>query len=129
MLPRIPRNMLISYLRYWGEMLTSLSSQVIQEVAAARSILIQCGGVQVDGYEFSDFLELETTFWKARQILAHSLSQTRPIVKLIRSVSHLRRYPLGTLIDMYHAYQASDPVTGSSPCPGWLQSPMLPTSR
>jgi len=101
--------MLISYLRYWGEMLTSLSSQVIQEVAAARSILIQCGGVQVDGYEFSDFLELQTTFWKARQILAHSLSQTRPIVKLIRSVSHLRRYPLGTLIDMYHAYQASDP--------------------
>lgn len=87
--------------------------QVLQEVAAAHSVLIICGRTMVDGYAFCLGLgSLELT----NKILV------RPITYLLRD-SIFRRgltevadtcsmtlgiRPLGELIDMYHDFQATD---------------------
>ncbi|KAE8446244.1 hypothetical protein EG329_012330 [Mollisiaceae sp. DMI_Dod_QoI] len=90
---------------------------VLQEVAAARHILIMCGSMVIDGYAF--YLGVNR-FYEARPDLE---SSTRPITYLIRGAnlrtkhvmsssgrSSLNIGPLGELIDMFHAHKATMPV-------------------
>ncbi|KAL7908170.1 heterokaryon incompatibility domain-containing protein [Trichoderma velutinum] len=87
---------------------------VLQEVAAAQHIVMMCGSIRIDGYAFCLGLP--------------SLLQYDDIPSHIRSVSYLMRgcifrpkysvnslggisldvRPLGTLIDMYHAHEATE---------------------
>ncbi|KAN0068665.1 Heterokaryon incompatibility protein (HET) domain containing protein [Elaphomyces granulatus] len=83
---------------------------VLQEVAAARHVLIMCGPTEIDGYAFCSGLG----FYKARQ------SVVPPVISLIRGAifrpdysmgrsgrSSLDICPLSELIDMYHAHEAA----------------------
>ncbi|OBS16723.1 hypothetical protein FPOA_12665 [Fusarium poae] len=91
---------------------------VLQEVAAARNVLIKCGPTEISGYAFcSGLSKLNLSY------------ETRPdLSSLIRSVSYLIRgaafrprcatgrsgrfslgiCPLGELVDMYHTRKATD---------------------
>ncbi|KPA35268.1 het-protein, partial [Fusarium langsethiae] len=91
---------------------------VLQEVAAARHVLIKCGPAEIDGYTFCSGLSaLDLSY------------ETRPDLRpLIRSVSYLIRgavfrprcatsrpgrfsldiHHLGVLVDMYHTRQATE---------------------
>ncbi|CVL08087.1 related to HETEROKARYON incompatibility protein [Fusarium mangiferae] len=91
---------------------------VLQEVAAARHVLIKCGPTEIDGYAFCSGLNALNLSYRTHPDL-------RP---LIRSVSYLIRgavfrprcatsrsgrfsldiCPLGTLVDMYHTRQATE---------------------
>ncbi|KAF4440036.1 hypothetical protein F53441_12407 [Fusarium austroafricanum] len=91
---------------------------VLQEVAAARHVLIKCGPTEIDGYAFCSGLSALNLSYETRLDL-------RP---LIRSVSYLIRgavfrprcatgrsgrfsldiCPLGELVDMYHTRKATE---------------------
>ncbi|RYP61914.1 hypothetical protein DL770_009681 [Monosporascus sp. CRB-9-2] len=92
---------------------------VLQEVAAARSILMKCGSTEIDGYAFCVALDS-----RLPGLLGEAPSDLRG---LIRSVTYLIRgavfrrkkvsrstgrfslriRPLGELIDMYHTHKAT----------------------
>ncbi|KAH8805816.1 heterokaryon incompatibility protein-domain-containing protein, partial [Xylogone sp. PMI_703] len=90
---------------------------VLQEVAAARYVLVVCGPTEVDGYAFCLGLNSLTKFYKEHadmQILAH------PITSLINEAIFRPSYgssnsgrvsldicPLGELIDRYHTHEAT----------------------
>jgi hypothetical protein len=94
-------------------MLAKGSNQVLQEVAAARSILITCGSAEIDGHAFC--LGVEP--------LMRSCNAPLDLQRLIYSVTYLIRkaifrprrlswvssevYPLSELIDMYHTHEAT----------------------
>ncbi|KAH7230663.1 heterokaryon incompatibility protein-domain-containing protein, partial [Fusarium redolens] len=106
--------------RIWvrKQALLTKSIQVLQEVAAARHVLIKCGPTEIDGYAFCLGLS-------ALKLSYETHPDLRP---LIRSVSYLIRgavfrhrcaisrsgrfsldiYHLGGLVDMYHTRQATD---------------------
>ncbi|EXA30773.1 hypothetical protein FOVG_17873 [Fusarium oxysporum f. sp. pisi HDV247] len=91
---------------------------VLQEVAAARHVLIKCGPTEIDGYAFCSGLSA----------LNLSYGAHRDLQPLIRSVSYLIRgavfrprratsrpgrfslniCPLGELVDMYHTRKATE---------------------
>lgn len=91
--------------------------QVLQEVAAARHVLIICGSTVIDGYAFCLGLNR----------LDHSYKTPLDLQSLVRSVTYLIRgaifrpkyasswsgkvsleiRPLGELIDMYHTRKAT----------------------
>ncbi|KAL8402568.1 hypothetical protein RB596_009081 [Gaeumannomyces avenae] len=89
---------------------------VLQEVAAARHVLIKCGSMEIEGYAFCSGMDA----------LKHYQSSPEPS-SLIRSVAYLIRgafrpthenrpagrvslsiRPLGELVDMYHGRKATD---------------------
>ncbi|KAF1965285.1 HET-domain-containing protein, partial [Bimuria novae-zelandiae CBS 107.79] len=90
---------------------------VLQEVAAARHVLIMCGSAEIDGYAFCLGLELLKGFFETRKDLhglIHSITYLirgaifRPKYATSRSgTNSLNICPLGELIDMYHTRKAT----------------------
>ncbi|KAK4195883.1 hypothetical protein QBC40DRAFT_268909 [Triangularia verruculosa] len=94
---------------------------VLQEVAAARHILIMCGPTVIDGYAFCAGLNaLQISYQK----YPHLQGLIPPIVYLIQDAVFRPRYegnnktspqerfslhirPLGELVDMYHTHKAT----------------------
>ncbi|KAJ6279101.1 hypothetical protein J3E71DRAFT_222032 [Bipolaris maydis] len=90
---------------------------VLQEVAAARHILIMCGTTEIDGYAFSLGVDLFEGFDDARVDLQ---SATRSVTYLIKGSifrsdfsmsrsgrSSLDICPLGELVDLYRTHEAT----------------------
>ena len=86
--------------------------KVLQEVAAARSVLMMCGSVVVEGYAFCMGL---------RSLQLADSASILPMTYLIRGAIFPRRYvmspsggsslvvrPLGELVDMYHDHRATE---------------------
>ncbi|CZR69913.1 uncharacterized protein PAC_19813 [Phialocephala subalpina] len=90
---------------------------VLQEVAAARDVLIMSGSMVIDGYAFClgvTSLELSYTAYPELQSLIRSVTYlirgaiSRPKYATTRSGSaSLDILPLGELIDMYHTHEAT----------------------
>jgi tetratricopeptide (TPR) repeat protein len=91
---------------------------VLQEVAAARHILMMCGSTEIEGYAFCSGISALKLSYKAHpglQTLIQSvnyliqganLRPKRVISQSARASLDIR--PLGDLIDMYHNRQASE---------------------
>ncbi|KAK1242545.1 hypothetical protein MKX08_005357 [Trichoderma sp. CBMAI-0020] len=91
---------------------------ILQEVAAARHVLILCGSSEIDGYTFCmginslnlDYAEApglrnlirSATYLIRRKVLQPKQTTSNP------STFSLNIAPLSELIDMYHAREASD---------------------
>jgi hypothetical protein len=97
--------------------LTNKSIQVLQEVAAARRILIMCGAAEMDGYVFCLGLQTLKLSHKAYPELQ---SLIRAVTYLIRGAIFRPQHatsspetislnirPLGELIEMFHTHQAT----------------------
>ncbi len=93
--------------------------QVLQEVAAARHVLIKCSSTEIDGYAFCSGLSALKLSYKTCPDL-QGLIQS--VVYLIRGAVFRPRYrpsqssrfslgirPLGELLDMYHTSKATEP--------------------
>jgi hypothetical protein len=91
---------------------------VLQEVAAARHVLIMCGSTTIDGYAFCLGLQSLRLSYDALPDLWNPI---RSVTYLIRGSIFRPKYatslsgrvslgirPLGELIDMYHTYKATD---------------------
>jgi hypothetical protein len=102
----------------FAEMITKSSIQVLQEVAAARRILIMCGLAEMNGYCFSSGLKKLDISYKAHPDLQRLIL---PVLRLIRgaifrpklatnlsSRVSLEIGPLGDLMDAYHTHNATD---------------------
>ena len=90
--------------------------QVLQEVAAARRILIICGLAEIDGYAFCLGLEpLLHHYIDLQDLDIHIRSVTylirqakfRPTQIPWSDMSFLAICPLGELLDMFHAHEAT----------------------
>jgi hypothetical protein len=88
-------------------------NKVLQEVAAARNILVTCGSAEVDGYAFCLGVEVLIRLYNVPPDLQ---SLVRSVVYLIRGAIFRPRglgwvsnevCPLSELIDMYHTHEAS----------------------
>ncbi|KAK3363920.1 hypothetical protein B0T25DRAFT_597508 [Lasiosphaeria hispida] len=93
---------------------------VLQEVAAARHVLIKCGTAEIDGYAFCVGLSALNLSYETRP---HLQGLIPPIAVLIRGAVFRPRYegdqisrqdrfslnirPLCELVDMYHTHKAS----------------------
>ncbi|KAH6714388.1 heterokaryon incompatibility protein-domain-containing protein, partial [Leptodontidium sp. MPI-SDFR-AT-0119] len=90
---------------------------ILQEVAAARNVLIMCGFKKIDGYVFCLGVDSLKDFYEARPDLQGLI---RSVTYLIREAifrpgysmgssgrSSLDICPLGELMDMYHAHEAT----------------------
>ncbi|KAF1957119.1 ankyrin [Byssothecium circinans] len=90
---------------------------VLQEVAAARHVLIMCGSAEIDGYPFCLGLESLMNFYETRKDLQGVIRSITYLVKgaIFRpkyatskpSMGSLNICPLGELIDMYHTHKAT----------------------
>ena len=96
--------------------------QVVQEVAAARHILIKSGSTEIDGYAFCRGLSVLKPFETHPDLQA----LIPPIAYLIEGAVFRRRYdkddtslpakfslkirPLSELVDMYHTRKATNPL-------------------
>jgi hypothetical protein len=91
--------------------------QIIQEVAAARHVLIMCGSTEIDGYAFCLGLELFKGFFKDYPGLQGPIDS---VTYLIRGAIFRPKYAtstlgrvsldiclLGELMDMYHTHKAT----------------------
>ncbi|KAF2188764.1 HET-domain-containing protein [Zopfia rhizophila CBS 207.26] len=90
---------------------------VLQEVAAARHVLIMCGLMEIDGYAFCSGLKsLELSYETCPDLQ----SPVRSVTSLIRGAIFRPKYaisssgrfsldirPLGELIDMFHTHEAT----------------------
>jgi len=97
------------------------NAQILQEVAAARRILIKCGSPEIDGYVFYAGLDKLNLAYHTRPNNLQSLIPS--ITPLIRDAIFrqregpsqppgrfsLRIRPLGELVDLYHTRNATDP--------------------
>jgi len=92
---------------------------VLQEVAAARSVLIKCGSTEIDGYAFSVALN-STPFDYIYETSLHIRSVIRSVTFLVRGAVFRRKkvprssgrfslciHPMGELIEMYHSRKAT----------------------
>ncbi|KLU93047.1 hypothetical protein MAPG_11963, partial [Magnaporthiopsis poae ATCC 64411] len=90
---------------------------VLQEVAAARNILVKCGSVEIDGYAFCSGMDALKPYQSSPELS----SLTRSVAYLIRGASFRPRSengpagrfslnirPLSELVDMYHGHKATD---------------------
>ena len=96
--------------------------QVLQEVAAARHILIKSGSTEIDGYAFCRGLSVLEPFGTRPDLQA----LIPPMAYLIKGAVFRGRHdrddtsrparfslnirPLGELVDMYHTRKATDPL-------------------
>ncbi|WAO95272.1 Hypothetical protein NCS54_01288500 [Fusarium falciforme] len=91
---------------------------VLQEVAAARHVLIKCGSTEIDGYAFCSGLSALNLSYETHPDLRPLI---RSVAYLIRgaafrprcATSRLGRFSLdicslGELVDMYHTHKATD---------------------
>jgi hypothetical protein len=91
--------------------------QIIQEVAAARHVIIMCGSTEIDGYAFCLGLELFKGFFKDYPGLQGPIDS---VTYLIRGAIFRPKYAtstlgrvsldiclLGELMDMYHTHKAT----------------------
>ena len=95
---------------------------VLQEVAAARHILVKCGATEVDGYAFCHGLRSMESYLHALRN-PELLERINPIVYLVRgSIFRSKSYttsssgevslgirPFRELLDMYRTHRATDP--------------------
>ncbi|KAK4194354.1 hypothetical protein QBC40DRAFT_319957 [Triangularia verruculosa] len=90
---------------------------VLQEVAAARQILIKCGAIDVDGYAFClglnalDHLPLPESIYPVALLIRGSIFPSRRLTPTINQQEgrfSLNIRPLGELIDMYYTREATD---------------------
>ncbi len=92
--------------------------QILQEVAAARNILILCGSSEIDGYNFCmgiNSLNLDYADYPGLRNLIRSATCLirRKVFQPKQTISNPGRFslgiaPLSELIDIYHAREASD---------------------
>ncbi|KAK3334841.1 heterokaryon incompatibility protein-domain-containing protein, partial [Neurospora tetraspora] len=91
---------------------------VLQDVAAARHILIKCGSAEVDGFAFCSGLNALNLF---NELRADLRARILSVTYLIRGAIFRPKYatsqsdnfsldirPLGELIEMYHTREATD---------------------
>ncbi|KAF2491223.1 HET-domain-containing protein, partial [Lophium mytilinum] len=88
---------------------------ILQEVAAARHILVMCGAAEIDGHGFCLGVDLLEGIFGTRADL-HSLIRSvtylmkgaifRPVMSKASSTSRAI-CPLGELMDMYHSHEAT----------------------
>ncbi|KAK3351911.1 heterokaryon incompatibility protein-domain-containing protein, partial [Neurospora tetraspora] len=91
---------------------------VLQEVAAARHILIKCGSTEIDGFAFCSGLK---TLNLSNELPADLWARILSVTYLIRGAIFRPKYvtsqsdnfslnirPLGELIEMYHTRKATD---------------------
>jgi hypothetical protein len=91
--------------------------QIIQEIAAARHVLVMCGSTEIDGYAFCLGLELFKGFYEDYPELQGPIHS---VTYLIRGAIFRPKYatstsgrvsldicPLGELMDMYHTHKAT----------------------
>ncbi|KAK0716078.1 heterokaryon incompatibility protein-domain-containing protein, partial [Lasiosphaeris hirsuta] len=98
--------------RIW---VSQLLHGVLQEVSAARSVLIKCGSAEVDGFAFCRGLELLSSILP--ELRGRGLPPTIPLIRGANFRSKqismsterfsLNLSPLGELVDMYQAYQST----------------------
>jgi hypothetical protein len=97
---------------------TNSVDQVLQEVAAARQILITCGAAQMDGYAFcvglqrlnlpsEGFQELHRLIRSVTFLISQAIFRSRSPTWWSGRTS-LEVSPLTELIDMYHAHDATE---------------------
>ncbi|GAB1210369.1 hypothetical protein APSETT445_009161 [Aspergillus pseudonomiae] len=92
---------------------------VLQEVAAARQILIKCGATEMDGYVFcvgltsgsfeslyKDFPELQAVVLPVAFLMRESLFRPK-VIQSISSEFSLNIRPLSDLLEMYHTREAT----------------------
>ncbi|GAB1206045.1 hypothetical protein APSETT445_004726 [Aspergillus pseudonomiae] len=88
---------------------------VLQEVGVARSVLVKCGPMEMNGYAFSSGLRGIEDFNNRCPRVQSLINSVRPVTYLLgraifrpgQSVLHERRRPLGELLDMYHSHKAT----------------------
>ncbi|OGM40313.1 hypothetical protein ABOM_011087 [Aspergillus bombycis] len=88
---------------------------VLQEVGVARSVLVKCGPMEMNGYAFSSGLRGIEDFHNRCPRLQSLINSVRPVTYLLGraifrpgyGVMHERRRPLGELLDMYHSHKAT----------------------
>ncbi|KAH9216671.1 heterokaryon incompatibility protein-domain-containing protein, partial [Leptodontidium sp. 2 PMI_412] len=91
---------------------------VLQEVAAARHILIMCGLVGIEGYDFCAGLRSLQVFYKARPDLYSLIRSATYLIRQAKfrpthgicwsDMSFLAIRPLGELLDMFHSHEATE---------------------
>jgi ankyrin repeat protein len=92
--------------------------QVLQEVGAARHVLIMCGSTVIDGYAFCLGLQslnlsyescpdLQNLIRSVTYLIRDSIFRPKYATSLSGEVS-LGTHPLGELIEMYHTREATD---------------------
>lgn len=112
--------------RIWVRQQTPITSaqiteklmQVLQEVAAARNILIVCDSTEIDGYAFCLGVDLLQSFYETHQGLQNLI---RLVAYLIKGAIFRPQYvisrsgreslgicSLGKLMDMYHTHKAKE---------------------
>jgi hypothetical protein len=91
---------------------------VLQEVAAAREVLIKCGPAEISGLAF--WLGLESLSRSGHGDISRLRDSIRPVADLIKGGGFRRQgmsvsgrftlgiRPLGELVDMYRTHQATD---------------------
>jgi len=96
-------------------------SQVLQEVAAARSIVVKCGAAEVDGHGFG-VAASSPSFDHIFEPVPDLAFQIRPVIYLMRGAAFRGRHgggggdgdgsslgirPLAELVDMYRSHKAT----------------------
>ena len=89
--------------------------QVLQEVGVARSVLVKCGSMEMNGYAFSSGLRgIEALNNRCPRLLS-LINSVRPVTYLLGraifrpgyGVMYKKGRPLGELLDMYHSHKAT----------------------
>ena len=91
--------------------------QVLQEVAAARHILIMCHSIEIDGYAFCSGLDklnlvpedpdMRNRIYSATYLIKDAVLRPKYTIGRPDRFS-LQILPLGELVDMYHSREATD---------------------
>lgn len=91
--------------------------QILQEVAAARSVQLTCGPDRLDGYAFAVGLESWGTFHRLPENMKDPVLSITYLLKQAmfrpyhswddQETVSLQVCPLGVLLDMYHAHEAT----------------------
>ncbi|KAK4155069.1 heterokaryon incompatibility protein-domain-containing protein [Chaetomidium leptoderma] len=103
--------------RIWQTLLTQ-PVQVLQEVAAARNVLIKCDGMEIDGYAFytglsalnlsyEGYPNLRSRIYTTTYLIRGALFRPRRVTSQPGPFS-LQIRPLSELVDMYHTRKATE---------------------
>jgi ankyrin repeat protein len=96
---------------------TNRSAKVLQEVAAARQILIICGSIEIDGYAFylgvsrfyETYPELEMLGRSVTYLIKGAIFRPKHMSDSLGRAS-LNIRSLGELVDMFHTHKATQAV-------------------
>ncbi|KAE8374237.1 heterokaryon incompatibility protein-domain-containing protein [Aspergillus bertholletiae] len=88
---------------------------VLQEVGVARSVLVKCGPIEMNGYAFSSGLRHMEGLNNRCPRLQNLINSVRPVTYLLGraifrpgyGVTYERGRSLGELLDMYHSHKAT----------------------